>query len=143
MVRGDERIDKMTKHATILIVEDDQPLNKAYQMILSSAGHEVLSAFNGKEALDVLSKQDKEPDIIFLDLQMPLMNGINFLKKYNAPSHKNTVVILFSNYDAQKEVDAAYELGAERYVLKARAAPKELLRIVDDIIANRKSKTKE
>lgn len=116
----------------VLIVEDDPDLNDAYEMILSSSGYDVLTARNGKEALEVLEAND-EPRIIFLDLRMPVMDGIEFLKVYDAPKHPETTVIVFSNYDAQKEVDEAYELGADRYVLKARATPNELVRIVRDI----------
>jgi len=129
----------MKKSSSILIVEDDVDLNGAYEMILSSAGHEIRTAFNGKEALQNI-KTNGDPEIIFLDLRMPIMDGIEFLKEYEAPSHSDTTIIVFSNYDAQKEVDVAYELGAERYILKARAAPKELLRIVDDILHEKKSK---
>lgn len=126
----------MNTTAPILIVEDDIDLNEAYQLILSSAGYTVLTAFNGREALEIL-KDEVEPAIIFLDLRMPVLDGIGFLKEYQAPLHPLTTVIVFSNYDAQAEVDEAYELGAERYILKARAAPKELLRIVEDIIATK------
>lgn len=118
----------------ILIVEDDVDLNGAYKTILSSAGYDVTTAENGQEALEVL-RQIEIPDIIFLDLRMPVMDGIEFLKSYNAPEHPDTTVVVFSNYDAQAEVDEAYELGAHRYVLKARAAPKELIRITKDILA--------
>lgn len=116
----------------ILIVEDDVDLNGAYEMILTSSGYTVATAFNGVEALEVVKRED-DFDIIFLDLRMPVMDGIEFLKRYDAPSHDETTVIVFSNYDAKKEVDEAYELGADRYVLKARAAPKELIKIVEDI----------
>ena len=124
----------MKKQAKILIVEDDVDLNSAYNTILSSVGYEVVSAMNGKEALDEVSANG-DPRIMFLDLRMPVMDGIEFLEKYDAPAHKDTTIIVFSNYDAQKEVDKAYELGAHRYVLKARAAPKELIRIVEDTLA--------
>jgi len=120
-----------TKKMNILIVEDDEDLNKAYQMIMATAGHDVSTAYDGKQALEQLDA-GLNPDIIFLDLRMPVMDGIAFLKEYDAPSHDATVVV-FSNYDAQDEVDEAFELGAHRYVLKARAAPKELLRIISDI----------
>lgn len=120
-----------TEKLHILIVEDDRDLNKAYQMIISSAGHTVRSAFDGREALATI-EESGEPDIIFLDLRMPVMDGIAFLKEFDPNSHNSTIVV-FSNYDAQSEVDQAYELGAHRYVLKARAAPKELLRIIADI----------
>ena len=123
----------MTKQATVLIVEDDTDLNSAYQLILTSAGHNVLCAENGKDALEVIKKHGT-PDIILLDLRMPVMDGIEFLKHYEAPKHPDVTIVVFSNYDAQKEVDEAYRLGAHRYVLKARAAPKELLRIVEDVL---------
>jgi len=122
----------MKDNVSILIVEDDIDLNGAYEMILTSSGYAVSTAFNGVEALDVI-KRKGEFDIIFLDLRMPVMDGIEFLKQYDAPSHEDTTIIVFSNYDAKKEVDEAYDLGADRYVLKARAAPKELIKIVDDI----------
>jgi two-component system cell cycle sensor histidine kinase/response regulator CckA len=117
----------MPKPETILIVEDDADLNSAYKMILSSVGHDVSSAFNGQEALDLIEEHG-DPRIMFLDLRMPVMDGIQFLEKYDAPKHPDTTIIVFSNYDAQKEVDKAY-------VLKARAAPKELLRIVEDTLS--------
>jgi len=117
----------------ILIVEDDADLNDAYEMILSSSGYKVATARNGEEALKLLEEGD-EPRVIFLDLRMPVMDGIAFLKAYDPAKHPATTVIVFSNYDAQKEVDEAYELGADRYVLKARATPNELVRIVRDII---------
>jgi CheY-like chemotaxis protein len=123
----------MSKQAKILVVEDDVDLNDAYRMILSSAGHDVLVAYSGKEALEVIEKKG-DPAVMLLDLRMPVMDGIEFLKRYDAPAHKQTTVVVFSNYDAQSEVDEAYSLGAERYVLKARAAPKELLRIVENIL---------
>ncbi len=123
----------MTKQAKVLIVEDDTDLNSAYRLILSSAGHNIMSAENGRDALDVIKKEG-EPDIILLDLRMPVMDGIEFLKNYHAPKHPDATIVVFSNYDAQKEVDEAYRLGAHRYVLKARAAPKELLRIVEDVL---------
>lgn len=124
------------KKMNILIVEDDEDLNKAYQMIIASAGHEVASAFDGRQALEAI-KGGLQPDIIFLDLRMPVMDGIAFLKEYDVAAHAATVVV-FSNYDAQDEVDEAFSLGAHRYILKARAAPKELLRIISDIASEPK-----
>ncbi|HET6622554.1 MAG TPA: response regulator [Candidatus Saccharimonadales bacterium] len=127
------RYDESMKQANILIVEDDRDLNEAYRLILEKDGHKVQTAFDGQQALERL-KDGPDPDIILLDLRMPVMDGIEFLKEYKPDDHNKTTVVVFSNYDAQKEVDEAYELGAHRYVLKARAAPKELQRIVADII---------
>lgn len=122
----------MTHAPTILIVEDDIPLNDAYKTILETANYTVHTAFNGEEALEVARQQS--PDIIFLDLRMPVMDGIGFLKEYKPKqNHPDVHIIVFSNYDMQAEVDEAYELGADRYVLKALAAPNDLLKIVKDL----------
>lgn len=119
---------------SILIVEDDATLNEAYTTLLGQVGYTVKTAFNGEEALDVTKNDD--PDLIFLDLRMPVMDGITFLKAYKPKAnHPNVKIIVFSNYDMQKEVDEAYKLGADRYVLKAWASPKELLHIVKNTLA--------
>jgi two-component system response regulator VicR len=119
--------------ATILVVEDERPLNEAYKMILEKSGYEVFTAFDGEEALQVTSKV--EPTLILLDLRMPGMDGIGFLQHYNLKhDHPKVKVIVFSNYDMQKEIDEAYRLGAERYILKAWASPKELLQVVENTL---------
>lgn len=127
----------MTKKSPIiLVVEDDAALNDAYITLLKQAGYEAHTAFNGREALEVVDKV--EPDLIFLDLRMPVLDGIGFLREYKPSElHPDVQIIVFSNYDMQKEVDEAYALGAQRYVLKAWASPKEFLRIVEDMLDSR------
>lgn len=122
---------------SILIVEDDPALNEAYEMILQTAGYQTSTAHNGQEALDIIEKEGLSPDIILLDLRMPVLDGVGFLKKFHPPSHPNTTVVVFSNYDAHGDIDEAYKLGAHRYILKARAAPKELLHLVEGIAAEK------
>lgn len=119
---------------SVLIVEDDNDLRDAYVMILQSEGFDTHAAENGQAALSLIEEKG-DPGVIFLDLRMPVMNGIEFLKAYEPLQHPDTEIVVFSNYDAKNEIDAAYELGAERYVLKARAAPKELIRIVRTILS--------
>jgi CheY-like chemotaxis protein len=124
-----------SKKPTVLIVEDEQSLNEAYQMILRKAGYRVQVAFDGQEALEILAME--EPALILLDLRMPRMDGIEFLRNYNVrQEHPNVKVIVFSNYDMQKEIDEAYNLGADRYFMKALASPKELLQVVDNTLAS-------
>jgi len=123
--------------AKILVVEDEKDLNDAYQTILNSAGYTVGAALNGEEALHYIEKEG-DPDLILLDLRMPVLDGIGFLEKFDSLSHPQTSIILFSNYEAQKEVDQAFKLGAERYILKSLASPKELLRIVESTLAEKR-----
>ena len=124
--------------ATILIVEDDTALNDAYTMILDSTkSYKVRRAFDGKQALDdILAHGD--PDIILLDLRMPVLDGLGFLREYRPTTHPDTTIVVFSNYDAHKDIDEAYSLGVERYVLKARAAPKDLLHLIEGILDEKK-----
>ncbi len=119
---------------SVLVVEDDAALNEAYCIILRSAGYEVSTAFNGQEALDLLGRMSTLPQVILLDLRMPVMDGIEFLRAFQPATHPESTVIVFSNYDAHKDIDEAYELGVERYVLKARAAPKDLLHLVEGVV---------
>lgn len=119
----------------VLVVEDEQALSAAYEMILQRAGYDVKTAFDGIEALDIVGEE--EPDIILLDLKMPRMDGIAFLEAYQPQLLKNKPkIIVFSNFDLQEEIDRAFTLGADKYVLKAWAAPKDLLKIVKEIEKN-------
>lgn len=123
--------------AKILIVEDEKNLNEAYQMILGHQGHEIIAAYDGTEALKVTENND--PDLILLDLRMPQMGGVEFLKKYNLKkAHPKVKVVIFSNLDTQHEIDEAYRLGAEKYMLKAWASPKELVQLVDNLLKSKK-----
>jgi len=128
------------KKSVVMVIEDDATLNRAYSTILTSAGYRATSATNGQEALDLLASQDVDPDLIFLDLRMPVMDGVGFLRNYKpAEEHPSVTIVVFSNFDAEKEVDEAFSLGASRYVLKAWTSPEEFLRIVQDTLGTKKS----
>lgn len=126
--------------ANILVVEDDVALNEAYQTILQKQGHKVTTAFNGKEALSIVAKQ--APDLILLDLLMPVMNGLDFLRAFDSSKHPKVDIIIFSNLDMDKEIDEALKLGAKRYVLKAGAAPSHLIKIVDSVLTKQTPRPK-
>lgn len=120
----------------ILIVEDEISLSDAYHMLLKQAKYDVEVAHDGKEALEKASQ--KQPDLILLDLRMPVLDGVGFLKQYDlANKHPEVKVIVFSNYDMQEEIDEAYRLGAERYILKAWASPREILNLVRDALSGK------
>jgi len=121
----------MPKH--VLVVEDDHTLNSAFETILTKEGYKVTSSYNGQEALDFLADNSDSVDLILLDLLMPVMSGIEFLEHFDVKKHE-VPVIVFSNLDSQKDIDRAYELGAEKYMLKAWASPKELVKIVKDTV---------
>ncbi len=125
--------------ARILVVEDDHDLNKAYCIILRHEGHDVVEAFDGKEALEKLN--DFEPDLILLDLLMPVMGGLEFLQNWNAMKKRNkdVKVLIFTNMENSPEVTEAYKLGAHRCIIKSWTAPHNLARVVKDTLAVKKT----
>lgn len=123
---------KIGKDLTVMIIEDERLLNDAYAQVLQSTGIKLLRAYDGQEALDIL--QNETPDIVLLDLRMPVMDGITFLKKLEPRSTMpDTKIIVFSNYDDQKEIDEAFSLGAMHYMLKAWATPDELIKLIREV----------
>lgn len=122
--------------ANILIVEDDKDLNAAYKIILENEGHTVESAFNGKEALTKLGTF--EPQLILLDLLMPIMGGLEFLQHYDLTTkHPDVKVLIFTNMENSPEVNEAYKLGAHRCIIKSWTAPQHLARVINDALESK------
>lgn len=116
--------------ARILIIEDNDMLNNAYDIILTHNGHTVASAYDGNEGLS----QAKlfKPDLILLDMLMPNLDGIGFLKAYNAANeHSKVKIILLTNVSKASLVTQALELGAHEYFLKVQLKPDQLVAMVD------------
>jgi CheY-like chemotaxis protein len=111
----------------ILLVDDDKIFNFLSEKTISSLGlaNEVHFALNGKEALEMLLQYKRgelsKPDIIFLDLNMPIMNGYEFIEAFAAmdlpDKHLITIVILTSSADP-RDLEMAKELGIKYYFNK-------------------------
>ena len=128
--------------ARILVVEDDRDLNKAYCIILKHEGHEVVSAFDGKDALSKI--KNFEPELVLLDLLMPIMGGLEFLQQWEKPKrHPDVKILIFTNMENSPEVAEAYKLGAERCIIKSWTAPHNLAHVVNESLdGTKKVKTK-
>ena len=79
----------------VMIVEDDEELHTLYGLYLQGESFQILKAFNGKEALDILSRQ--KPDLIVLDMIMPVMDGEAFLEKLGASSSMLDIPIIIAS----------------------------------------------
>ncbi len=121
----------MTK---VLIIEDNETLNEAYKLILEKDGHNVTTAFNGEEGLEKL--KDLSPDLILLDMLMPKMDGLEFLRHFTPAKYPQTTIIILSNLNEDEQVEEARKLGAHRYILKANTSPRELAVKVNHIIGH-------
>ena len=116
--------------AKILIVEDEKSLAQAYQTILEQHGYQTAISYDGEEALEVVAKE--KPDLILLDMKMPKMNGLEFLRRLDKEKANDTKFRVFSNLDIQADIDEAFRLGAKRYLLKYWAAPQDLVKVVKE-----------
>lgn len=98
-----------------LLADDDRDDTELFCEALSSIDQEVVChcATDGREALKVLQELDRKPDIIFLDINMPVMNGWQCLKEIKKTAvYKEIPVIVYSTSTHQREIDIARELGA-------------------------------
>jgi two-component system response regulator VicR len=125
--------------AKILIVEDDRDLNNAYSLILKHEGYEVVEAFDGKEAIGKLD--NFSPDLILLDLLMPIMGGLEFLQWWNKANPVK--ILIFTNMENSPEVTEAYKLGANRCIIKSWTAPHNLAKVVSDTLKSKSIKAKQ
>lgn len=114
--------------ATVLIVEDDLRLARICRMVLQQDGHQAIFAENGYEAL--LQLRDTRPDVIVLDLEMPVMDGRSFFSEIQTMPDRPPVLIL-SGLDARMTQE---RLGAEASLAKP-FDPVELSRVVGELSA--------
>lgn len=110
----------------VLIIEDEPLLRQAFEFLLTSEGYNVKSAKNGKAGLSEM-KQYK-PDIILLDMVMPIMNGMDFLEQSDiAKQLPDCEVIVLSNLSDTVHLRDVKKYNVAKTLLKANLAPKELV----------------
>ena len=109
----------------LLIVDDDDLTAECIQRSLTKlgCGFQVIPAEDGIEALDILqgksAKQIRKPFIVLLDLNMPRMNGFEFLGELRSdPMLRSSVVFVLSTSDAEPDINRAYENCIAGYMIK-------------------------
>ena len=101
---------------TVLAV-DDVPVNVILlKTILTRIKASTVTASNGKEALEALDKV--RPDLILLDLRMPVMDGFEFLSRIKNSDMADIPVVIVSAFTAQTDIDRAMGLGAADFIQK-------------------------
>ncbi len=101
----------------LLVVDDDTDLREALEEVLRDAGHTVLGASNGREALDVLARTRPLPGLVLLDMMMPVLDGLGFAQElHTVPEWRDIPVVIFSASASNASV--AREVGACAYLRK-------------------------
>ena len=115
--------------AKVLVVDDDRIVADMYRLALSRAGHEVIVANDGVAGIQAATAGG--PEIVFLDVRMPQMDGVEVLGKLMAgDSTRGLPVVMLSNYDEPGLVRQCLGLGAKEYLVKTATNPADLDQIV-------------
>jgi CheY-like chemotaxis protein len=118
----------------ILVVDDSTFMHSMYDMVLRNCGCEILHAMSGRDALDMLGTN---PDcaLIILDINMPGMNGLEFIEQYRASNLPNPApIVIASTEGTDEDTRRGLDAGATAYVKKP-FQPSDLQAIVNKMLA--------
>jgi CheY-like chemotaxis protein len=119
---------KASQAAPVLVVDDDAIVAEMYRLALTRSGYDVLVARDGPAGLEVAAAS--KPALIFLDIRMPHMDGIEVLQRLVADeSTRQIPVVMLSNSDDNTYVKQSLGLGAKEYVVKVNIRPADLATI--------------
>jgi DNA-binding response OmpR family regulator len=117
----------------IMIVDDDPMICDIYQKKFSEQGFGVFVANSGEQALEIAKKE--KIDLVLLDLLIPRMDGFEVIKRLRSGDYgKDIKIIVSSNLSEKSNLDRAFELGANDFIIKAQFTPSELVEKIKKII---------
>jgi DNA-binding response OmpR family regulator len=120
----------LSEDVRVLFIEDDPTVAQMYKLKLELDGYHVTMAKDGEEGLK--SATDEPPDIIFLDIRLPKMDGFAVLEGLRGNERtKNIPVVILSNYGERELVERGLKLGALEYLIKSQTTPANLSRGVE------------
>lgn len=113
---------KVAEKIKVLLIEDEPDVLELYRLKLTLDDYEVVTAQSGQEGLDkALSEM---PELIFLDIKMPGMDGFEVLKHLRSRDEtKGIPVVILSNFDEEAMVEKGLSLGANEYLIKSHFSP--------------------
>ena len=119
-----QRAESHADDVTVLFVEDDVSVAQMYRLKLELDGYSVDIATDGLAALE---KARALPDIIFLDIRLPKLDGLSVLEKLRAePLTAGIPVVILSNWNEKELVDRGLRLGALDHLIKSKTTPANL-----------------
>jgi len=131
--------------ANVLIVDDDEDDRDLFCIAVHELEPKIncILARNGEEALQGLQLEKfPKPDLIFLDLNMPRLNGLQFLRELKKDSQLQVIpIVIYTASLQEKDLDEAKELGAEHFFAKPNSF-KALCKIIKDVFAKEMIRSK-
>lgn len=122
------------KPPLILVAEDDHFYSKILRNKLMRENYEVVVAEDGQRALDITNQQ--HPDLILLDLIMPIMNGFSTLQNLKSnPETEKIKVVIISNLGQDSDRERAIALGAEGYFVKSDISINDLVKEISKTLS--------
>jgi CheY-like chemotaxis protein len=107
---------------TLLLVDDDDALAEMYALQLTASGFHVTTASSGVEALALVN--DVLPDLIYLDLGLPGMTGLEVLERLrSAPNTAAVPIVILTNFSEPEMMERGKALGAQDYLVKVDTPP--------------------
>ncbi|OHD13515.1 MAG: hypothetical protein A2086_12740 [Spirochaetes bacterium GWD1_27_9] len=117
--------------AKILIVDDSTTMRESLNLVLLSAGHKVDQAINGVDGLNVFGK-NKDYNLIITDINMPEMNGLDFIANLRKVSKDIPIIVLTTETEKEK-IEIAKSYKASAWIVKP-FKPADLLTVVTKVI---------
>ena len=105
----------MVTPSTVLVVDDEELIRWSLTEHLKSEGYEVLEGENGQQAVDLV--RERSPDLVLMDLRMPVLDGLGALRRIREEGHETPVVVLTAHGGVDSAVEAT-RLGASDYLSK-------------------------
>ncbi len=116
----------------ILVVESENALRDAYVATLRMEGFEVDSTRAAESAL--IKCRENPYDLILLDMNMPGISGVEFLREFDAAGHPDVKVVVFSDSSDRAKMEEAMKLGVVRYLMKTTCSPKKMVQAVREAL---------
>jgi len=124
----------VAKKFKVMLVDDDMTLHEMYAERLAAEGYEIVSAYDGEEALTKIAAD--KPDIILLDIMMPKINGIDVMKKLRSEKETEKIPVILLTALIQ-EINKIKEMmrDGDGYLVKSEIMPADIVKTIEKSLA--------